>query len=412
MFLKNKKMLLFSTTLILGCLPIFSSSKCFFTKNANEIKTIKIGFDGGNGGWDEKGQKEFLTILENKWKNLVSKEDKYSKINPNVKFEFRVYNDKVLFTDLVSNKKQNVDIGFLPYSSFAYKFNTREKFENLPLHFLCQTETFRFIWDKEKTDVQYIDGTISDPLRKLATEQNKVYFESGFGEFKNWTIDNPALKWDGGKYSVFYNTKDTTDTYKGVILISGTDSQLEQIVKAWEEKKWEKFINFGIVHGSNTSGSKYKYQVNLLSKHFNKPIKEIVEFLEDSNDKRHIKGKAKELLGISKDLDGKNIVAKNIAFESEGVFNWTKNPQMNYFNPTEQEAKIRVLTTTAVAPYSVLLGRSKMEELEKNILQDIFASLSFKENTLGLYTGWNKFKSGGKEEFWKYIQMQNFIENN
>ena len=397
LFHKNTKKKLFFSSLIVGISFFILSSKC----NNKETNTITIGYNYDNG-WTEESKNAFSNLLAKKYKEIIKNNSQFKNLNSNIIFKFKKINDKnQILTDLITNKKNNLDLGILSYGLFANKIKEKKDLEKFEPQFIAQTKTYKFIWDTINNP-HYYNGLKNDKLRKLAELQNNEYFDK-YGEFKNW-YSNINLNWDGSKYKNFYNENETTEFYRGNILISGNEAIINQITKAWEQKDWETFKSFGIIHDKNTSGSKFKFQLNLLSKHFNISYQKLIEFFNSQDNKQHILGKAKKILGKENYY---------IAFSEEGIFNWTKSKKdSNDFNPNNQQHKIRVLTTTENAPYDALLARSKMSKELISSLKKLFNSIETKENDFGIYTGYNQFLSGDNELFWKYINMQNKIENN
>ncbi|WP_416738167.1 ABC transporter thiamine pyrophosphate-binding lipoprotein p37/Cypl [Mycoplasmopsis meleagridis] len=411
----NKKIFNFFIK-FLSLIPIsFLSVSCQNTKNNenfswdNEITIFVSQLNDGFANTDK--EKNFLNLLENRFNKIKNENSQTAKFE-NVKFKIGVNEQKeLLFDDLKAGKK-NVDLAFISYSRFANHYINNV--ESFPLKIIGQSYALQFTWSNDNDDnIHYINGLEDDPLRKMAEEENLKQFKE-HGEYPSWVNKEKELDYNNSIYNVFYKKNDYTPLLHGAILISGDKKTRNQIIEAWDNKNWDKFLEFGIIIGDYDSGTKYKYPLSILSKHFGISLAELDNIFKEDN-KNILKGqKARNQLG-KVDSNG-NI--KHIAFENEGVFNWTRSNNL-YFKPygyieseennyqSEINNVVRLLTFTNPAPYDILVARSNINDYQKDILIKVFDSLTKEENTFGNYTGYNKVKSINFETFKKYVEMQN-----
>ncbi|WP_369085751.1 ABC transporter thiamine pyrophosphate-binding lipoprotein p37/Cypl [Metamycoplasma spumans] len=230
---------------------------------------------------------------------------------------------------------------------------------------IIQTMTKQFVFDKQASF--YENGSENDPLRLVADQAYALFAEK---PYKQWT--NESYGWNGSIYTKFYEKGEAfTDYYRGLIMIQGTDEELNNITKAWNDKDWNAFRNFGIVTGSKDSGSKYHVQEALFKKHFNKEGNKFESFELDklANSNKYIEGKARDI--------GRGALAKyHIVFDELGSFAYTKNNKkgkvIDYYTPENAEAKIKFLTATDPIKYNVF---ATSKYLDKNIANGLAKSI-------------------------------------
>lgn len=147
----------------------------------------------------------------------------------------------------------------------------------------------------------------------------------------------------------------------------GNKSTIERIKKAWVEKDWNTFRNFGIMTGKENSASKYLLQEQLFKKHFNLPNNKFTSFALDrqKNPNKYKTDKAKNL---SKG-ENKNY---HIVFDELGSFAYTNNKknnkQLNYYSCENPEDKIEFLTVTDPIKYNVLATSNSLNEKKRELL--------------------------------------------
>ncbi|ADE19680.1 ABC transporter thiamine pyrophosphate-binding lipoprotein p37/Cypl [Mycoplasma crocodyli] len=403
MKINMKKIGLFSASLALMS-PVLLSVSCNneTNKKIDWDESISIVYNWEN---DSKWDKESFTNLLNQRFNELKNADPKLKDYKNVKFDLKVNESKnQMLQDLKSNKK-DADVALISYSTFV-----NETIDDSFPHFVGTSGTLQFKWNDD-TNPNYLDGSATDPLRKIANKENQLQFSAPFGEFKDWKDTKEIYGWDGSKYEAFYNLDKTTIFYHGSILISGTDQERAAIIKSWEDKNWAEFSKNGIVYKNKTSGGKFKYQISLIAKHFSNTFKnenEVVTWLDDPKNKEYVlSGKNASIIG----QEQKDKRTFNIAFDDEGAFNWTpKAWGTSSYVPSKPNSFVRVLTVTNKAPYDAILGRVGLSKEQVDLISKVLNSLKINENTLGKYTGYNYFSSNKDYKLLELIDVQKNAE--
>ncbi|OAB48805.1 ABC transporter thiamine pyrophosphate-binding lipoprotein p37/Cypl [Mycoplasmopsis gallinarum] len=415
------KKLAFLPLTLLSPLALVSAG-CQNTEKADDSlknwdKNLVINNDWINPGF--KGtevETQFLKLVTNKFNEIKNKDPKLASL-PDVTITINgEYSESQLLQDLKSNKL-DADFGILPYHSFAEEIKNEAELAEFNLPLTVQTSTLRFIWTpKENNQDAYIAHTDEAYYDLLAQNENEQQFKA-YGEFPDWTDADPRLKFDGSKYAVFY-ADDTIDFYSGSILISGNKTTRDQIKAAWDSRNWDQFVAFGITFKETSSGGAYKYQINRLAKHFNKPLTEVHQYFIQDNNPNVLKGNdVSGTLGKSQE----NEKVYHIAFDDNGSFNWTakswgdtlfkpSNFVANQAYDSETNDVVRVMTTTEWAPYDVMFARRGMNAKQNEIMQQVLASLTKEQNTYGIFTGFNLFKATTLQEFKKYLAQQHKAE--
>ncbi|AKB10866.1 ABC transporter thiamine pyrophosphate-binding lipoprotein p37/Cypl [Mycoplasmopsis synoviae] len=381
----------------------FVASSCGFASQSEQ----KLQWDatltlyGPNFGnlFSENLKSAWIKKVQDKFNELKNSNPE-TKNYPDVVFDLKFLDDKNLIFQNLNNNLENYDFGILNATTIL-----KNKNSDLISHPLLQTKTLKFLWslDDSKT---YFDGSENDPLITAANEANKIQFENElYGPYSSWNDENKKilLKWDGSKYNVFYkdfhDSNNFSSVFRGSILISGTKEIRDEIIKAWNDKNWEKFLSFGIVIRNFESLSRYNAQVEILAKQFNKNVSEIKTELQNPNNKNVLIGRASNSLGV---LSNQGKVF-NIAFDYEGVFNWTPpyygSGNLIYnFKPSDNNSSVRYLTFTNPIIYDQVFARRGLSEIQKELFAKALASLSFEDNTYGNYTGYNQFSLVGNNE--------------
>ncbi|QVK02650.1 ABC transporter thiamine pyrophosphate-binding lipoprotein p37/Cypl [Mycoplasma mycoides] len=393
--------------------------------------------------------KAFIELLTRKFNDLKNQDESTKKFK-DVKFDIKVDSDKkTYFSKLEKNDSEN-DVYIANYSYYlsnVWDDNKKALKKDLPFKLVSQAATLQFNW-QSGDNTFYSTGKSDDSLRKLADSNNTEWLK--YGEYPDWyklekEVNGKKLDFDGSKYTNFYKNGDLTYVYRGAVLIAGTEKQRNKIIKDWESKKWEDFIKNGIVFKKATSAGRYKYQVALFARHFNKDIKDIKHDLEknEAYKKYIVKGQdVSDQLGKKQE----NIsLTPLIGFDDEGSYNWTKSKKDSVkYKPTDFKSSvngsststsmnvrsmmtsakpampatlvtngmnkngsvIRTLTMTNPAGYDVVLARRGLLDKQVELLSKALQSLSLEENTYGIYTGYNKFMPLSMELFEKLVKLQ------
>ncbi|WFQ90756.1 ABC transporter substrate-binding protein [Mycoplasma feriruminatoris] len=422
--------------------------------------TITITNGGVNDGFlkqfDKDGKvistgelsNKFLQLLGQRFNELKNKDEETKKFK-DVKFEIKVDEDTDRYFSKLEKNDINNDVYIANYSNYldkAWDAGSKSVKKDLPFKLVSQAATLRFSWQSDDNTF-YKDGTSSDPLRKLAEENNKKWTE--YGEYPDWYKaeegTSKKLIFDGSKYTNFYKQDELTYVYRGAVLISGTEDERKQIMEQWEKKNWDEFIKNGIVYAKTDSAGKYKYQVALFARHFGKTVSEIKNDLDSEKNKGYIIKGQKVSAQLGKKQTNPSIVPK-IGFDDEGAYNWNKSKKDSVkYKPTDFKstaiemnngkpmmavaaapttpaapastsgtngmkdkngAVIRTLTMTNPAGYDVVLARKGLLDKQVELLSKALNSLSLTENTYGIYTGYNKFMPLSMDLFEKLVKLQ------
>lgn len=392
--------------------------------------------------------KAFTKLLEERFNTLKNKDEEAKKYG-DVKFELKIDDDKDNYYSKLQANDPNNDLYIANYSYYLSDIwdHSKNVLKKPDFKLVSQAATLKFSWQSDD-NVFYKDGSSTDSLRELAEENNNKWLE--FGEYPDWYASEKTekngkkLEFDGSKYTNFYKKDELTYIYHGAVLIAGTKQQREKIIKDWEDKKWDEFIKNGIVYKDTLSSGKYKYQVSLFARHFNKSIAEIKKDLENnkSYDQYIVKGQsAANQLG-KKQGNGKTPL---IGFDDEGYYNWNKSKADSVkYKPTEFKSNltsmstlnrmtmtaatsptttaaneingmiknednnsvIRTLTMTNPAGYDVVLARRGLLNKQVDLISKALNSLTLTENTYGIYTGYNKFVPIDMGLFEKLVKLQ------
>lgn len=340
----------------------------------------------------------FKMIVNKPWNG--SKNDEYfnqlikdiKQNNKNLKFDFNVSYilDNVDIASAIKAKKAN-----MAFITSTLLKNSLLKNDVIPL---IQTKTRAFYFDK--LDEKYVDGSGNDPLRKIAKIANDLFNKK---PYKSWT-DN-EYQWNGKIYEKFYDKEGVNVNYqRGSIMIFGTDSEIKSIKKAWENKDWNAFRNFGIVIGKKSSGTKYIAQEDLFKKHFNLANNKFSSFANDqiNNVNKYITEKPRNI--------GKGALSKyHIVFDEFASFaythNWNKSKSINYnFYCPDGNKKIELLTVTDPIKFNVLVvDKSIPKSAYLAFANSIINLAKEKKDTYGPNIGFNEYELINESDYSKYF---------
>lgn len=321
--------------------------------------------------------------------NLKAEFDKLKNANPETKdlpdvnFDFVGIDDsKTKISQLKSSDNSDNAIDFAIVDATTTIEDDREK----ELYNGLQTLTWAF---KNTTDKPtfYQDGTESDPLRKSAKELSDLFNKTPYNEWSS--KNNDPQKWDGIAYRFLYdesNPRRIISYYRGMIMISGDDKTRQEIKKAWNEKDWEKFRNFGIIHGKLTSAGKFKMQNFIIKKHFGDKFK-AKSLNEDrtNHTEKYLQGD-----GFTIGQDPKY----KIAFDDEASFAWTENKKDGkQYHSTENNGKVEILMVTNPASYDVGSFRPTFNKTQADMISEAFVNLAKNgKDAYGPNVGYNGYR--------------------
>ncbi|VEU78575.1 High affinity transport system protein p37 precursor [Metamycoplasma arthritidis] len=237
-------------------------------------------------------------------------------------------------------------------------YNNKDRDSVVPF---IQTLTKAFNFEKENS--YYKNGKENeDDLRKLAATAQKAFEAKKYLEW-----DDQSYGWDGTKYTRFYDLNKTIEYYRGVVMIWGNEDTKTKIKKAWDEKDWNTFRNFGIVTGKKTSASKYKLQEALFKKHFTKKGNEFTSFGEDM-----LKNADKYQQGDGHNISKGSLSKYHIVFDEFGAFaykhNSYKGKKLDYYSTNNEDEKIEFLTTTEAMKYNMYVAKKSLDQKTIDLL--------------------------------------------
>lgn len=301
--------------------------------------------------WDKNLDKSFF-------KEIIAE---YNRLNKLTNSTAKDINGDVSFVESGNDLAKNLVKGASEVAILTPKAFYDNKSRNSLVPFI-QTLTQAFKFEKENS--YYKNGNENDDdLRKLASEAQK-FFEKE--KFVDW--DDSKYDWDGAKYRHFYDLNKTIDFYRGMVMIWGDAQTRAEIKKAWDEKDWNTFRNFGIVTGKKTSASRYKLQEALFRKHFNKAGNKFTSFSEDM-----LKHADKYQQGDGHNISKGSLSKYHIVFDEFGSFaykhNTYKGRKLDYYSTENANEKIEFLTATEALKYNMFVA-------EKSIGQKIIDLLA------------------------------------
>lgn len=287
-----------------------------------------------------------------------------------------------------SAKKDLIENGAAHFAFLTSKSITQNNFYQ-QVNSKIQTLTTAFTFDKNIDDV-YVNGSFTDeaessssnqndPLRNIAYEMQKASFGLNYEyPFNIWKDDGPSSPpnygWNGIRYTAFYDNDNLISGYRGMIFLSGSDDKIKQAIDAWDNQKWDDFRNLGIVVGNSTSAGTYLLQEQLIKKHF-----DLEETWTIAEDKKNNESKYDiDSYGSSKTSNPNY----TIYFTDEGSFAWTHNDGKNTDFTTEENGKIKILTSTNPAVYDVGVFSKNVNKDVAELLSDSIVYLYKEKNNL------------------------------
>ncbi|SMC18591.1 ABC transporter thiamine pyrophosphate-binding lipoprotein p37/Cypl [Mycoplasmopsis agassizii] len=378
MKLKSKKLLFTS----LGIVSLIGVSTAIACSNAEDPNIKKVNLTLGTEWFTQKtgstAVADFTKTLNSKIKELKEKDtdNKYK-------------DAKIVEVKIASNEEKKASLNDLKAGKSAMTIiNVRHAVEEPDIknvEYLARTETRSFKDDtkqmfyKDEGGPEYLKNTA-----KWVNDYLKLH------PYQTW--DDTREKWDGVKWEFLYGdlttkdgNKNTTPYYRGMVAIVGNDETIEKIKKAWNDKNWQDFYNFGIVHGKTEKQGKYIIQEKLFKDHF--------------GDHATI---ASIPSGKHKIDDGNTIGTLSgyrIFLDDMYSFAWQHNKdggtKKNIFNPPQGE-RIEILTLTNSLFYDIVaFNKDLLNEQERKLLLDAFIALSLEDK--------DSFGKGSGYNFYRYI---------
>ncbi|MDE5774898.1 MAG: hypothetical protein K2H51_01045, partial [Malacoplasma sp.] len=292
-------------------------------------------------------------------------------------------------------KRDLIENGVADFAFLTSKIITQDNFYQ-QVNSKIQTLTTAFTFDKNISD-EYVNGkfddtnqTDNDPLRTIANEMQKASFGLNYEySFSTWKDEGPAAPpqygWNGIRYNAFYDVNSLISGYRGMIFLSGTEDKINQAINAWNNQDWESFRNLGIVVGEETSAGTYLLQEQLIKKHFNKDNNwTLAQDRKDNQEKYDL-----DSYGSSKTANPNY----TIYFADEGSFAWTHNDGKSTDFSTEENGKIKILTSTNPAIYDVGVFSKNVNQKVADLLSESIVYLYETNNNLyGEGWGYNGYQ--------------------
>ncbi|WP_322961894.1 ABC transporter thiamine pyrophosphate-binding lipoprotein p37/Cypl [Mycoplasmopsis cynos] len=376
------KKLLFSSALLA---PLIIASCSFSQGSEAKIVNIKLG----NSLKDKNKQQEFEAEVN---KLLKQRGSKFS-----VKFSFD--GD----TDAYQTNKDDILKGSqdLVFVSAGQVYANKKDIELSKIDLGIQTKTKAFKGSLNHNMDKYINGREEDPLRVLANEQEKLFKKFPRSEW------NDKNEFSNGVYKAFYNDE-LTPYQRGLIVIVANENDTNGIIKAWNEKNLNEFINYGLGIGKKDSGSKYLLPEALLKKQFADKFTSLLELSTNKNYQDKIKETKWSKMNDESFKDIK------IFFDNEGVYAYSKFKPGKFdpytINSSKRSGqKITFLTVTDVLPYNIgLYNSAKITKEEIKKLAEVFESLAKNgKDPWGPLNGFNGYGyiEDPKNEFWDVVKQ-------
>ncbi|MBN4083423.1 hypothetical protein JXZ92_01120 [Mycoplasma sp. CSL10137] len=374
---------------VISSIPLIALS-CSNNKSESS-KEIKLSIYSGieKGNLNEKEYNDLLLDYKKQYNQFIlDLNNELKLINPELKLDINIKGEETYENQIQSIQKGETDIVFLNSASIYEKKDDLLKRSGGKL--FLQTYTRKFEGQNSNEQI-YVDGSNDDPLRIIANNEYEVY--------KN--KDNFINSWNGAIYENLYQSKDSlTPFQRGVIILVADEKTKEEIIKAWNEKDYEKFISYGIGVGDQSSGSKYILPQALFKKHFGNNYRSFLNLKQDPNTQSFIKtAKFKD-----KDVE-KNL---HIFLDNEGKYAYTSKSKLNdyYQSNIRPNENVYFLTVTDVFPYNVGLKSKRISDEYAFDIGTALINLSKKgKDIFGTSNGFNGYKliEDADREFWDVI---------
>lgn len=344
----------------------------------------------------------FLSNLTNEF-NKLKNQNPQTKNLAKVTFEFQDISDsKSAITQLLVADNSDKSIDF----AFANATSTIEIDKNNQLQNALQTTTWAFANDLEPQT--YSNGSDNDYLVKQAQELSKLFNQTPFNEWQN--KQKGPQEWDGVAYRFLYDkNKRQVPFYRGMIMISGNSETLKNIKKYWDNKDFEQWEKFGIIHGEESSGGRWKLEANLIEQHFANYFKNKGKTLSEE--------KVKKPQYFFQESPQSTSIGQNqnfrIAFDDEASFAWTPNKGDGLrFTPKNPEEKIEILTLTNPLPYDIGSFRNDFNKIQKYLISQALINLSLNHrDTFGESVGYNGYQRISDSSIFRNM-FKNSLERN
>lgn len=385
--MKNKKLKTIFLTATASALGAVSLLSC--NNSATETWDTNLSVNINTSWWgDQTLQQDFINEFTKNFSEEfenIKQNNEQTKNLPKVNIQFKPFAD--LTQSLQSLQSQSDDFSFVSHGIYSalYKKNAID----LPIPIL-QTQTRAF---KNDTNINYD----FNQLKLIAKNFNDVFNDIPYNQWSNKLEDKQ--KWNGSIYQFLYeDINQKVDFYRGMIMIEGTEQEKEKIKQAWNNKDWNAFKNFGIIHGKTSEFGSFKMQEFLLKKHFNLSENTFTTLSEEIQ-KYPNKFSNKQGYTLGQDSQYK------IAFDDAVSYAWTKNDNdKTKYTSKNNEGSIEIFIVTEPLLYDLGIVRSKLPKIQQDMIQKTFINLSEKNKDLyGPLIGYNGYKPARTAEEIKSI---------
>ena len=375
---------------LLKLLPlfVFGSTPVLITScSSNDNNYVFILENTANQG----DYNQFAKNVQDTFNELKTKDEKYKNLsNITITVKSGISDDQ--------SKKDLLENGSADFAFLTSKSLVSSNFYN-KVYPTIQTLTTSFTFDTDMSKV-YLDGSDNDPLRVVANQMQKESFGTNYEyPFKNWQDDfqldasnniiQPHYGWNGIRYNAFYDTNQSlVNAYRGMIILCGTQDQIDKVKEAWNNKDWQTFRSYGLVVGDTSSAGTYLLQEQLLRTHFNLGSTWTIakDRLENSKYYETDANGGTSKIGVDSSF--------LINFTDEGSFAWTHNTiNNNDYSPTIQDAKIEIFTVTNPLLYDIGVFSNYINKDVADLLtQSIIYLYSSNNNLYGEGLGYNGYR--------------------
>ncbi|VEU75144.1 High affinity transport system protein p37 precursor [Mycoplasmopsis maculosa] len=364
-----KKNFIFNTTSTMMMLTTtsFIAASCSTLKDEKKQQSITLYFGNSESDKTEiKKLEEFLNseLIKNNYSNIT------------VKIENTPDKDSVLIDNILKNN--NNAIGFLSVGDYFLRYEELKLSSKLFLRTL--TRAFKHV--NENNEYAFKQAELQNNIfNGLASEEN-----INNGSYERWNND---LLFKNYIYeNVYSEPNDYVDSQRGQIWLYGDEATRNAIKEAWKNKDFNKFMSFGIIHGSKDSSSKWILPKHLLKTHFEEAFKnkQLDQYLIDNSDK-FADQKAYKITDFEKSNN-----TFHIAFDNEAPYAYTKNTKKRYI--PKDNNKFEIFVVTESVPYNLGVASNTISNEVLNVIQNSFLQLSNIKgnNNIGDSLGFNAYK--------------------
>lgn len=329
---------------------------------------LSPSYDAGN---NVDNGKQFTKKIE----DIVNQQNALTNL-PKIKINYYLASDPQIKISKLKNG--SADFAFLPMGKSID--------QNLMSYSQAkiQTQTDAFVFDKD-ADKFYVDGQPNDALRIIAENMQKDSFDK-IPIFENWGL---SFGWNNIRHDDFYakepltNKYILTDHYRGMIVLNGTQEEIQKAESAWNSRDWDNFRNLGIIYGDQSSDGNFKLQELLIRKHFKKES----SWTLNSDIQKYPDKYLKDDYGNTKMGISSNV----ISFTDEASFAWTPSNKTSYRTPNGK--KIKILTVTDPLYYDIGFFSNRINgQLLKNFIYAFQYLQQTDNNSYGSSIGYNGYK--------------------